>query len=160
MGTTLWIEKRKSDETLTPITKADQFFPIELGNKHTISVLGHYDKSRAREIFRLINRIRQQQGLALLRRLPEYQNFAAIRAREISCYFEHERPKGLIASMGENLAMCTEISTNRQIFDSWCHSPEHFANITEPEYSCTGIACFLRQRDNESYEEYWAQVFR
>lgn len=160
MGATLWIKKRKSDEELTPITKADQFFPVELVNELTVSVLGHYDKTRAREMFCLINRIRQQQGVALLRQLPEYQNFAAVRAREISCFFEHERPSGLVFSMGENLAMCTEISTNRQIFDSWCHSPEHFANITGSEYSCTGIACFLRQKDNESYEEYWSQVFR
>lgn len=159
MEITLWIEKRKSDENLIPAAKADHFFPVSLGNVHTVPVLGHYDKNRAREMFHQINRIRRQRNAVPLRRISACQNFAAVRALEASYLFDHERPCGLAFSMGENLAMCSEISANRKVLDSWCQEPGHFANIIDTTYTCTGIACFLRQRDGGSYEEYWSQIF-
>lgn len=116
-------------------------------------------ESRGKDLFSQINAFRAGMGLIPLSQVRRYQNYAAIRALEISYLFENERPNGISLSMSENLAMCGEISTNSRILEGWLHSPSHFSNITAPEYQHTGISCFLRKGTDGTYQEYWVQVF-
>ena len=166
MNRTLQLKRRVTKENLPAIPKLlvspegpDCIFLIDLGEGIPEPVLGHFDENRAEDMFRRINAVRIRLGLPSLKQLRRYQNFSAVRALEASYFFEHERPNGIPFSQGENLAMCRGISSNRSVCEGWCGSPDHFANITAPEYRYTGISCFLWKEHRGEYLEYWAQIF-
>ncbi len=136
---------------------------IEYG---TPTVPEHFDEERAAEALEHINNARKTAGLnALQVDNGALASAAKTRAKELTVYFAHERPKGQSWETafnqfavpgrlrGENLA--SGQSTAAAVYSSWWHSQSHKENMMNEEYTYTYLACL-------QYEGtyYWVQLFR
>lgn len=120
-----------------------------------------------REVYRLINEIRIQNGLNPLECTELYNSAAQHRAEEQPSSFGHTRPDGSkwdsifieyrlpAGAMGENVTAGSD--TPYDAVMQWMNSEGHRANILNPYYRVTGIGyCF--SNDSE-YHHYWLQLF-
>ncbi|MCR4667479.1 MAG: CAP domain-containing protein [Desulfovibrio sp.] len=121
-----------------------------------------------RHAVRLLNDIREQQGLAPLRfnAGSALQKAALTRAREISESFSHTRPDGSdcssvlaefglsFRSTGENIACGKDIGPER-VTKMWRTSSGHYRNMVEPTYKEVGLAAYR----GKGGRVYWVQIF-
>jgi uncharacterized protein YkwD len=122
-----------------------------------------------RALFRLVNQRRSEVGVGLLQCTELYNSGASIRASEITEKFDHIRPGGEerewytiftdlgipAGYMGENIAAGS--STPEDVFNQWCDSPQHYANMINGNYKYIGIGYF--NKPDSEYQHYWVQLF-
>lgn len=119
-----------------------------------------------REVLRLVNQYRSQEGIAEMSSTDIINQVAQKRAEEISGKFEHTRPDGSSCfsiinefnisayTMGENIAAGSD--TPEKVVNQWMNSPHHRENIMNPSFTTMGIGLFTK---NDDYKYYWAQLF-
>lgn len=114
-----------------------------------------------------INQARAQVGLSPLHSDPLLQQAAREHSTDMykRHYFSHNTPDGKTpydrlhdlrfhyVTAGENLAFATDVDT---AFDSLMQSPDHRANILNPDFQCVGIGAF---KGLNGYEEMFTQDF-
>ena len=111
-------------------------------------------------IISLVNAMRASEGLSQLTTSGEWNDWAAIRAQEISVYYAHSRPNG--ASFGRNngvdMAYGENIAKNANsgadFYYGFLNSPQHCGLMKTPD--ATGIAVSLYV--NEYGDSYCAMV--
>lgn len=124
---------------------------------HTDAVASAEPELAARAILCLLNRERERRGLAPLRRSPALAAAAAGHSRDMvrRRYFAHTAPgrvtfvrrieraryaRGATAKLGENLAWgMGDPAAPSAVVRGWMHSPEHRANILDPDFRAIGI---------------------
>lgn len=120
------------------------------------------------EVLDQVNEVRESEGLSPLTLDPVLCDVADSYACEMIAgeFFAHENPRTgmgagrrltaagyIFYSMGENLAVGH--STPEDVVAAWLKSPEHRANILDPEWHEVGIAV----RNGGDYGWYWVQEF-
>lgn len=132
------------------------------GDKETSSELTEDEK----EVFNLINKQRNNNGLSSLKIDDEVQNVARIKAKDMvdNNYFSHNSPiygspfdmlksfKVSYKSAAENIA---GNSTNSGAVNAWMNSSGHKANILNSSYNYTGVAVVKSNR----YGKIFVQMF-
>jgi uncharacterized protein YkwD len=115
----------------------------------------------------LVNQARAQVGLSPLRSDPLLQQAAREHSADMykRHYFSHRTPDGKspydrlhdlrfhYVTAGENLAFAPDVD---QAFDSLMKSPDHKANILNPDYLCVGIGAY---KGLNGYEEMFTQDY-
>ena len=135
------------------------------GTSQTLSNASEYEQ----EVFRLINEIRRDYGLAEFKWDDAAYRVATTRAGEIVHSFGHTRPDGsspyslygvssmwdVFSSVGENIAAGQK--TPAEVVDSWMSSTKgHRENILNPNFENLAVA-FLQ--GGGKYGTYWVQEF-
>jgi uncharacterized protein YkwD len=114
-----------------------------------------------------VNQARAQVGLSPLHTDPLLQQAAREHSADMykRHYFSHKTPDGKspydrlrdlrfhYVTAGENLAFAPDVD---QAFDSLMKSPDHRANILNPDYRCVGIGAY---KGLNGYEEMFTQDF-
>jgi uncharacterized protein YkwD len=114
-----------------------------------------------------VNQARAQVGLSPLRTDALLQQAAREHSQDMyqRHYFSHRTPDGKspydrlhdlrfhYVTAGENLAFAPDVD---QAFDSLMKSPDHKANILNPDYRCVGIGAY---KGLNGYEEMFTQDF-
>lgn len=82
------------------------------------------------EVFRLVNKAREKEGIEPVVSDPTAMEFAQIRAEELTEKFSHTRPDGTVMTyshynFAENIAMGH--ASPREVVDAWLNSPGHRA---------------------------------
>lgn len=123
--------------------------------------------SFAKEVLRLCNVERINNGLPALLWSDTAGKAADIRSQEIVTNFSHTRPNGQKGmgiltdyginhkAVGENIA-CGQ-QTPAQVVSSWMNSEGHRANILSPNFTHLGVGYYYS--NNASYRHYWTQLF-
>lgn len=102
--------------------------------------------NREQEAFNIINKIRNDNGLAALSWDDELYEVAQIRSKEASQKWSHTRPDGTHWSTlspvvhGENLAK--GYNTAQGAVDAWMNSEGHKANILRKEFTRVAISFY------------------
>lgn len=110
------------------------------------------------QVLDLVNQYRTNTGLAPLKRSPELDRAAAVRAQEIAQRFSHTRPDGSswstvsAAAYGENIAKGHRSAERAML--AWMNSQGHRANILRGSYGSIGIAAV-----SINGTMYWVQLF-
>jgi uncharacterized protein YkwD len=114
-----------------------------------------------------VNQARQQVGLSPLHSDALLQQAAREHSADMygRHYFSHQTPDGKTpydrlhdlrfhyVTAGENLAFAPDVE---QAFDSLMNSPDHRANILNPDFRCVGIGAY---KGLNGYEEMFTQDF-
>lgn len=114
-----------------------------------------------------INTARSDNGLSPLRMDTALRDAARQHSRDMYLrhYFSHQTPDGQTPyarlkalkvhylTAGENLAFAPDVN---QAWDSLVHSPDHRANILNPDFRCVGVGAYQGQG---GYEEMFTQDF-
>jgi uncharacterized protein YkwD len=114
-----------------------------------------------------VNQARAQVGLSPLRADPLLQQAAREHSTDMykRHYFSHRTPDGKtpydrlrdlrfhFVTAGENLAFAPDVD---QAFDSLMKSPDHRANILNPDFRCIGVGAY---KGLNGYEEMFTQDF-
>jgi uncharacterized protein YkwD len=115
----------------------------------------------------LLNRSRAEAGLSKLYMDPKLQSVARDHSLDMyrRSYFSHQTPDHLTpfdrlkaagiqyVTAGENIAYAPDVE---QAQESLMSSPDHRANILNPEFRCVGIGVY---RGSDGYEEMFTQDF-
>ena len=111
------------------------------------------------DIFNLVNKAREENGVPKLTYNKEIQDAADLRAKEASESFSHTRPDGSSChdvikleyyATGENLLMADkEIATAENMMKTWMDSESHRANILLKDF--TEMAIGIYEKDNIIY---------
>ena len=141
------------------------------GTRHdtiTVNVVAPpYDQWK-QDVLELVNKERTANGLSLMNWGTTCEGAANLRAREIVTEYSHTRPDGSEWSTacpiptsggksGENLNAGNAAVTPKTTVISWMNSPDHRANILNPEYTRLSVGIVY---DPESqYKTYWSQFF-
>lgn len=116
------------------------------------------------EVYRIVNRERQQNGLPALTYRADLQAAADLRAKEIVELFSHTRPNGTSCftvvseagiayrALGENIAYGQRSAA--EVMNGWMNSSGHRANILSSNF--TGMAVGFYQTGGVKY---WVQIF-
>ncbi len=171
-----YLSETKPAATTTAATKAPSTTPkpastaanqptANSGSTQAPSYASEYEA----EVFRLINEIRREYGLAQFKWDDAAYTVATTRAGEIMQSFGHTRPDGsspyslygissmwdVFTSVGENIAAGQK--TPAEVVDSWMSSTKgHRENILNPAYENLAVA-FLQ--GGGKYGTYWVQEF-
>ena len=117
-----------------------------------------------KQVFEIVNRERNANGLSSLRYATEAQAAADTRAKEIVTLFEHSRPDGRscftaleeigisFMAAGENIAKGQPSAES--VMNSWMNSAGHRENILNSNYSAIAVGCY---KSGGTY--YWVQLF-
>lgn len=125
------------------------------------------EKDFAEKILRLVNEERTQRGLRALRLAYDLQDGAAIRAKELTVFYNHTRPNGEHCytvinnkgrGIGENIAAGQRSA--EEVMQSWMNSSGHRRNILDPQFKELGVGYTLVEDDAKGYRHYWVQIFR
>ena len=122
--------------------------------------------SDEKEVFNLINKERQNNGLSVLKVDGEVQRVARIKAEDLvnNNYFSHQSPtygspfdmlksfKITYNTAGENIA---RNSSNSGAVTAWMNSPGHRANILNGNFNYTGIGVV----NGSKYGKIYVQMF-
>ena len=113
------------------------------------------------EVFRLVNKAREKEGIEPVVSDPTAMEYAQIRAEELAEKFSHTRPNGDDGtiyshySFAENIAMRQK--SPERVVDAWMNSPGHRATILT-DYSdygnCMGVGVY-----EENGTLYWVLEF-
>lgn len=117
----------------------------------------------AEEVIKLINEERKKNGVAPLKIDNTLMNNAYTRSTELETNFGHQRPNGEqgytfalkldYSIVGENIAAGQ--TSPKEVVDSWMSSAGHRSNILNPEFTNTGVGCYMAS-DGWIY---WTQLF-
>ncbi len=153
----------KSDTTLRFAAFSDDHAVSRtVTEEYNIGVV--YAQEQRQALFELVNRTREQYGLAPLEELPQLSDIAQLRAKECAVWFSHYRPDGtkwdsLLAQEGlrrsvraENIAYY--YPTAKQVLNNWMNSTYHRANILSPNTRYIGIGYY-----DSGSNVYWTQIF-
>lgn len=114
-----------------------------------------------------MNSVRRQAGLSALTLLPQLQSVARQHSRDmyVRDYFSHRTPNGLspydrltaagvsYVTAGENIAFAPN---EAQAWSLLIQSPDHRANILDPDFLCAGVGVI---KGAGRYEEMFTQEF-
>lgn len=106
------------------------------------------DSELSREVFDLVNEERAKEGLPALKWITDLENYAKMRAEEISINFDHNRPDGKMTVTGENIHHGS--STANRAVNAWMNSAGHRAAILDEEHVSAVAA---------RYGNYWVLIF-
>lgn len=140
---------------------------IYVGQKINIPEVSNY-RTLEREIIRLVNQERQNQGLPALTEDWEISRVARFKSQDMidNNYFSHNSPIygtpfqmlksfGIrYTSAGENIAYGQR--TAQQVMNTWMASSGHRANILNSNYNKIGVGV---ARDPKSGQLYFTQIF-
>lgn len=117
----------------------------------------------AEEVIKLINEERKKNGVTLLKIDHTLMNNAYTRSTELETSFSHKRPNGEpgytfvldldYSIVGENIAAGQ--TTPEEVVNAWMNSPGHRSNILNPEFTHTGVGCYIA---SDGWV-YWTQLF-
>lgn len=123
-----------------------------------------------KEIFELANTIRREHGLEPLIWIDELANIAFEHSRDMAenNFFDHQSPsKGSpddrarvagFQGVGENIA--AGYLDAETVFGAWMKSPDHRANILDPDYRFTGVGFYREDDDSDCFNgRYYTQEF-
>lgn len=140
----------------------------EYRDKITVTVIEIPKDQWRHEVLDLVNRERVVNGLSPLEWGYTCDNAATTRATEIEQSYSHTRPDGSSwttacpipetgGTNGENLNAGNAAVSPSTTVISWMNSPEHRANILNPEF--TKMAVGLNFNINTEYKTFWSQYF-
>lgn len=156
------IPEYEKPETNIPETETpDTNIPENDNNQN-----GGYESTNGyvNEVLSLVNKYRNQNGLASLTLDSSLCNAADIRAKEIKTSFSHTRPNGTscfsvlselgisYGGAGENIAYGQ--STPEEVMTAWMNSDGHRANILGSSFTKLGVGVY-----SSGGTLYWAQMF-
>ncbi|MBR2139282.1 MAG: CAP domain-containing protein [Phascolarctobacterium sp.] len=125
------------------------------------------DRDFAEKILMLVNKERTQRGLRAIRLSTDLQSGAAIRAKELTIFYDHTRPNGEPCytvinkkgrGVGENIAAGQRSA--EEVMESWMNSTGHRRNILDQQFKELGVGYILKEDDANGYRHYWVQIFR
>lgn len=100
----------------------------------------------AKEVVELTNAERIKNGCAPLQLDTRLQEYAMVRAKEISTYFSHYRPDGTVNhAYGENIAAGANGFTPEQVVQGWMNSDGHRAAILTKSYTHIGVGVYITE---------------
>lgn len=145
-----------------PDAGADAFYSLQFPEQLEVAL----DVPAENRVLTLVNRVRQQNGLRPLQMDPVLQ--AAARDHSLDMYqrhyFSHLTPDGKspfdrmralqarFVTAGENIAFAPDAD---QAFQSLLASPDHRANLLNPDFRCVGMGVYRAS----GYEEMLTQDF-
>lgn len=106
-----------------------------------------------------VNEWRQRHHLIGLERRPELDAVARRHSQDMATrgFFSHENPEGAnpvdrihaggvagFSLAAENVGMTSRRDPNREVFQGWLHSKDHFENLSAPSFNATGIGVARR----------------
>ena len=155
-------EKEVSNENIIDSNLEEENVNVVVSDKENTSELTQDEQ----EVFDLINKSREDAGLAKLEIDDDLQNICRIKANEMveKNYFSHDSPTygspfDMLKSnnieykvAGENIAGNT---SNQKAVEAWLGSENHKKNIINNSYNYTGIAVV----DSEKYGKIYVQMF-
>jgi uncharacterized protein YkwD len=123
----------------------------------------------AGEVVALVNAHRAALGLPALVVSPALDAAATWKARDMAAYgyMEHDDPAPVARTAQDRMTACgfpqagwaediaTGYATAQAVVDGWLGSPEHRANIEEPEFRATGVGA----ASAAGGPVYWSQTF-
>ncbi len=148
-------------DTYTTVTDPT---PVPQQTTQTDTSVGYPVNDYEQEVVRLVNEIRQQNGLNTLSVNTELSKVAGIKAQDMhdNRYFSHTSPTygspfdmmkqfGIsYRTAGENIAMGQQ--TPQAVVDAWMNSDGHRANILNASYTQIGMGYVADGN-------YWSQMF-
>ena len=130
-----------------------------------IQEYGEFCDDMALETYEMVNELRTSLGLNELKWVDKMELIGKIRSVETQILYSHERPNGqkptytipngldgIVIYLGENIAIADE--TAASVFEGWCESPGHYANIINSKSNHYYAACFKTE-----YGYSWVQLF-
>ncbi len=130
-----------------------------------IQEYGEFCDDMALETYEMVNELRTSLGLNELKWVDKMEFTGKIRSVETQILYSHERPNGqkptytipngldgIVIYLGENIAIADE--TAASVFEGWCESPGHYANIINSKSNHYYAACFKTE-----YGYSWVQLF-
>ncbi len=137
-------------------------------DKLTVTVIAPPVEQWKRDVLALVNQERAKNGLAALEWGSTCEEAANVRAREIMSVYSHTRPDGSSWSTacpipgsggmsGENLNAGNAAVSPETVVRSWMNSPEHRANILNPDFKKVAIGFVFDP--GSQYKTYWSQYF-
>lgn len=150
-----------SDPTSNP--GEDAFYRLQFPANLAVEA----DLTAEDKMLQRINAARADVGVSPLRMDPVLQDAARQHSRDMYArhYFSHQTPdkkspydrlrdaRFRFVAAGENIAFAPD---SDQAWDSLIHSPDHRANIVNPDFRCVGIGAF---KGTGGYEEMFTQDF-
>jgi uncharacterized protein YkwD len=141
----------------------DAFYKLQFPTNLAVEV----DGAAEDRLLQRINSARTNVGVSPLRMDPVLQEAARRHSRDMyeRHYFSHKTPDGKspydrllearfhFVAAGENIAFAADAE---QAWDSLIHSPDHRANIVNPDFRCVGIGAY---KGLGGYEEMFTQDF-
>lgn len=149
-----------SGDSVTAVTDTE----VSVDETETSGNIENSTGEMQKQVFEIVNRERNANGLSSLRYATEAQAAADIRAKEIVTLFEHSRPDGTscftaleeigirFMAAGENIAKGQPSSES--VMNSWMNSAGHRENILNSNYSAIAVGCY---KSGGTY--YWVQLF-
>lgn len=143
-----------------PVITPQQQETPEAGNTDT-----NGQHAYVKEVVRLVNQERTNNGLKPLTIDTNVQAAAQVRAKEIQSSFSHTRPDGSsyntalqeqqvsYRGSGENIAWGQQ--TPEQVMQGWMNSSSHRANILNSNFTSIGVG-YYQGADGVNY---WSQLF-
>jgi uncharacterized protein YkwD len=132
---------------------------IDIGDGNTRLYCGTLHDDKAYETYELTNEYRKSLGLNELTWFEDWESLCKIRSAEIQILYEHSRPNGDADTRYNTVKLAENISitdtTAQEVFDGWCQSEGHHANIVNPDYKYYYAACL--ERDDGAHS--WVQLF-
>jgi uncharacterized protein YkwD len=150
-----------SDPTSNP--GEDTFYRLQFPTNLAVEA----DPPAEDKLLERINAARADVGVSPLRMDPVLQDAARQHSRDMYArhYFSHKTPDGKspydrlqdarfrFVAAGENIAFAPDVD---QAWTSLIHSPDHRANIVNPDFRCVGIGAY---KGVGGYEEMFTQDF-
>ena len=133
-----------------PVLKGEWniYYCTECGG--TVSIEYALTKQEAAEkMLKMVNDLRAEHGLNPLELTQEAIDLATLRAVEIVTDYSHDSAGGYNAGYGENI-IAGDASTEG-MFERWCLSPGHLANMLKPEYEEFGFGLLPAENGQALY---------
>ena len=141
----------------------DAFYKLKLPANLAVEL----DAGAEDRMLQRLNAARAEVGVSPLRMDPVLQEAARQHSRDMydRHYFSHQTPDGKspydrlhdlkfrFVTAGENIAFAPDAD---QAWDSLIHSPDHRANLLNPDFRCVGIGVY---KGLGGYEEMFTQEF-
>ena len=131
-------------------------YDIPTGKSEMDANGGYYDYDLANEIMAQVNALREDNGLGALLYHPKIQEWAGIRAQELTISRSHTRPNGsdcLTVGVGldsENLAWITSYSGDKStteysenIIEWWYNSESHRLGMLKASVNLGAVSCYV-----------------
>lgn len=145
----------------------DKEYVVNLRNGKKTTIVGHYDRTRAKEIFNQLNTYRANKGLSKLKEADTTLQAAAdVRGYEIGYSFSHDRPSGVqvLESYFDSAGACAEniaygYNTAASVMDAWKKSSGHNQNMLWNYPKSVAVTAFAKKTGTNSYTYYYVQLF-